>query len=162
MVLALFSLFQLGPRLYQKTSSINGSPVESGPIAFEGIPLWIVHAFVDWFGLCFIVLSVVLAWFSLFRQGPRLYQKGPSLPCFCISRCLLFHSFVYGTGFFFMVLFMASACFSFSCLWCCLGFVIVLSIVWHVFTVLSMMFPWCSSLFCLWCWLCFSVVYLLA
>ena len=116
MVLALFSLFQVGPRLYQKTSSLNGSPVESGPNAFARIPLWIVHAFVDWFGLCFIVLSMVLAWFSLFRLGPRVYQRGPSLSCFCISRCLLFHSFVlllhcfcYGFGLCFIVLSMVLA-----------------------------------------------------
>ena len=108
----------------------------------------------------FMILSIVLAcvsmdlaWFAFFRRGPRLYQKGLSPSCFCISRCLLFHSFVYGAGFFFMVLFMALACCSFSCLRWCLGFVIVSSIVWHISTVLSMICPWCSSLFCLWRWL---------
>ena len=34
-----FGLVRLGPGLYQRTSSLKGSPVESGPIAFEGIPL---------------------------------------------------------------------------------------------------------------------------
>ena len=86
------------------------------------------HDFVDCVGLCFLDLLMVLAWLSLFRLGPRLYQKGPSLSRVCISRCLLFHSFVYGASFFFMV-----------CLW---HWLVILSLVCDVVLASLLLCRW--------------------
>ena len=62
------------------------------PAGFSGVFLRFVYSVSLWsrfvlvlhwvcycFGLFFLVLSMVLAWFSLFRLGPRLYQTDPSL-----------------------------------------------------------------------------------